>query len=554
MNYWLANGRAFEMAWKEKRQKSKLNDNLPIEDDDFNSAHKAWFEVLDEFQKSLLTNQLDFVSKYAGKKEVERGMEGGSGAVMSGRMTEFAKDMEHKAKEEGKTIGQIYSEWLDSHKAACSSLMERIAVRMHDGSVPGVAFYEAMDEILSAAPAIETLSLARGALAEAAKAAQKVGAKKTLALAEDAIKQAQFMGNMWENISSFVKNTTGVGAGTGTPEGWTPQFGPATYYYQQIMEKWPEVVSEIRARAGRGGYFRFRLKKIINKVMPTLEKYVKRMHAAGFGREVQIPSFAQFFAGEKKHPSEEKVEQYISQLNDVIGRYVNPQIAYDIDQKIGRFTSTPEQRRDRRPRQQPVPGQKPGAQAPGSQSPPPAVPTAPKAPIGIGHARALVRAVDKHSDKLGLPPDRADAILWELNQLISSQVGFGIPRGASSGWSLKTSGILPENIELEMTEEMRARERGKYVVDLLKNFLVSKQILPKNINQFISSVVDEMQVQAKPKQQQAPQQAAPATPQAAQVAPQAPQAAPTPAPAAMAPAAATPAMSPGARPGRKNPV
>lgn len=98
-NYWIANGRAFEMAYKQKRSKGKTNP------DDFRSPHEVWFEILEEYQKSLLTNQADFISKYAGKN------------------------------------------FEQTDKAASQILMTRISSRIEKGSSPGVALYEAIDEL-----------------------------------------------------------------------------------------------------------------------------------------------------------------------------------------------------------------------------------------------------------------------------------------------------------------------------------------------------------------------------------------------------------------------
>jgi len=98
-NYWIANGRAFEMAYKQKRMKGK---DKP---EDFRSAHEVWFEILEEYQKSLLTNQADFISKYAGK------------------------------------------DYTHTDRAASSILMNKISSRIQKGSSPGVALYESIDEL-----------------------------------------------------------------------------------------------------------------------------------------------------------------------------------------------------------------------------------------------------------------------------------------------------------------------------------------------------------------------------------------------------------------------
>lgn len=98
-NYWIANGRAFEMAYKQKRSKGKTDPK------DFRSPHEVWFEILEEYQKSLLTNQADFISKYANKN------------------------------------------FEQTDKASSAILMSRISSRMQAGASPGVALYESIDEL-----------------------------------------------------------------------------------------------------------------------------------------------------------------------------------------------------------------------------------------------------------------------------------------------------------------------------------------------------------------------------------------------------------------------
>ena len=56
-NYWIANGRAFEMAYKEKASKPGA------------SPHEAWWSVLEEYQESLSGNQAKFDEKYAFKND-----------------------------------------------------------------------------------------------------------------------------------------------------------------------------------------------------------------------------------------------------------------------------------------------------------------------------------------------------------------------------------------------------------------------------------------------------------------------------------------------------
>ena len=153
-NYWVANGRAFEKSYWQKRQKKKLSDGEPKTAEDYNSAHEAWFDTLEEYQKGLLGNQEDILSKFASKEDDKEEVEEASGttspgSTMSQAMTDRYNKIKEKAKSEGKTEGQEISEWLSDHKEASRILLLKIAERMACGTKPGVAFYESMDEFVS---------------------------------------------------------------------------------------------------------------------------------------------------------------------------------------------------------------------------------------------------------------------------------------------------------------------------------------------------------------------------------------------------------------------
>jgi hypothetical protein len=194
-HYWIHNGRAFERAFVEK-MKSKGKD---FDLYDAKSAHEAWFEVLDEYQEGLMGNEEEFLEKYArkGKKEVEKSDTSGagsSGATMSKAMTEFHDKLKNKAKDEGKSEGQAISEWLDSHKAACTLLTTRISEKLDDGSQPGVAFYEAMDEFLSG----EWLADAVASIEESIFSV-KVAA---VAVGNEGLAKKAGIGDWWANMSN----------------------------------------------------------------------------------------------------------------------------------------------------------------------------------------------------------------------------------------------------------------------------------------------------------------------------------------------------------------
>lgn len=256
-NYFILNQRAFERAWRIKREKKGLSQKAPIMPEDFNSAQECWLDVLSEYQDALLGEDAEMLSKYAAKEtrklqtraiatqggktyehdveivnedgkeilrisgmpghwyvddlredpysgrkglpnalaidfgqnwiwtnvkevfdeidsesspepETETASEGGSGAIMSGNMTEFHEKMEQEAKSRGMSYGEYIAKkfgpkGVEAGRAILSKVSEKIA----DGSPPGVAFYEAMDHFLSG-------EMARKVIASALASAQKV--------------------------------------------------------------------------------------------------------------------------------------------------------------------------------------------------------------------------------------------------------------------------------------------------------------------------------------------------------------------------------------------
>lgn len=535
VNYWIANSRAFERAWKEKRLTKKLHDNLPRTNDDYRSFQECWFEVLDEYQKGLLGNHREFLGKYASKEE-ERADMGGSTPIMSGRMTEFAQDMEARAKKEGKTIGQIYSEWLDSHKAACDYLVRKASDRAKAGEQPGVAFYETMDEILAGGPGVELASEAIGILDEATKQASTAGAKVTVELVEKARREAQSLSDWWANISSLGKEMLGVGPGTGA----SFQHGPSLHYLQQIQERWPEVNSEIQARVGRGGYGRMGLTRLLTPLLTPLRKYVQRMQQAGYGEEVRVPSARSFFSGTRGAMAPEKMNEYLGQLKQIIRTYVNPKIAKDVDDQLGRWLRK-EPRKPYAPRQQkeapsaptapaqaPVAAPAPAPLGPAQTQPRPSVAT-PQAPaLSFQNKNLLMRSILRNIGTLG-EDAKAQAFLGDVSSLLTQRSA-----GNSKQWKIaQEEWKQMPTLALTPADEVR---------DFLQAMLAKHGL---KSDEFVNTVSREMEGALAPEQKGfQPEQQPLAQPQAQ---PQQPAQQPTvPSPAApVATAPAKPQRTPG---------
>lgn len=144
--YWIANGRAFEKSYKEKKEKKG---------DSPSAATEAWMETLEEFQKALIDDAFSFTEKYAAKKAEEKADAGGCGSsstgIMSKEMTDRYKKIKKRSEEGGISEGEALSEWLDEQqerkKSASVMLLNKISSKMENGEHPGVSVYESIEDL-----------------------------------------------------------------------------------------------------------------------------------------------------------------------------------------------------------------------------------------------------------------------------------------------------------------------------------------------------------------------------------------------------------------------
>lgn len=154
-NYWIANGRAFEKAWKEKRKKGDDPAN-------FRSANDCWWEVLEEYQKSLLGDQKDFVAKYAsvaGRNEI-------------------------------------------SEKAAAKLLVAKLGKKLATGQAPGVSLYESIKEMSEGEHVNVVQKATEEVLKDIVTAAKEKGLEKIATDADSLLKEAGF----WGDLAGGAKN------------------------------------------------------------------------------------------------------------------------------------------------------------------------------------------------------------------------------------------------------------------------------------------------------------------------------------------------------------
>ena len=155
-NYWIANGRAFEKAYREKR----VRGDDPAK---FRSPNEVWWEILEEYNAGLLGSQSEFVAKYASKEDKHD--------VFAGKM-----------------------------------LMKGIVARMVEGSAPGVAVYETIEHLASGGHEDIVSAKVNGFLTEVAAEARKTGNEKLAVRAETLLKEA----GVWDWMKGGLARMTGL--------------------------------------------------------------------------------------------------------------------------------------------------------------------------------------------------------------------------------------------------------------------------------------------------------------------------------------------------------
>lgn len=271
-NYWIANGRAFEMAYKQKRKKG---DNP----DEYRSAHEVWFEILEEFQKSLLTNQADFIAKYAGKN--------------------FSS--------------------LD--RAASGILMGKIHENVKAGSSPGVAFYESVEQ-LGSGRHVEIVAASLKNTLEDIKAASIAAKQEALSAktAELLPKAAGFFGDLLRRIPGLrdYKNPTTYLVDQINQKNPTQVMNRLIGLYKQMSTtKTPETIDKFY--------------NVIAPIYPLLSEYANRAKLVQHAGMPELPSAQSVEAGDAIDPA--KLGEFINRMNAVLP-FVTTETAKRIDNFI----------------------------------------------------------------------------------------------------------------------------------------------------------------------------------------------------------------------------
>lgn len=273
-NYWIANGRAFEMAYKQKRSKGK--DNV----EDFRSPQEVWFEILDEYQKSLMTNQHDFISKYAGK--------------------EFSSE----------------------DRAASSILMAKISERIAAGTSPGVALYEAIEELGSGKHMQHVANAMESSLSAIAATASIKGNYVLSARANELAKEA---------AGWFGKLMRSIGLDYGSPT--------ATYAKNISESEKAKLIDSLgklyyQAKAAEESGNPLPVSQLRNVVHPLYEgigEFLDRAKLAGLHGTPELPDLSMTMNGEAVNTS--GLGKFTNMLDAAL-RFIRPDTAATIDKYL----------------------------------------------------------------------------------------------------------------------------------------------------------------------------------------------------------------------------
>jgi hypothetical protein len=546
ISYWMANSRAFEKAFKSKLDSGK-------------NMHDAWFDVIDEYQESLLTDQMAFNEKYAAKKEVEKSEMGGgsSGGIMSGAMTEFSKSMEERATKEGKSVGQIYSEWLESHKAASSALMEKVAERLAAGDKPGVAFYEAISFFGSGEHAALTIATAKRAARQIKEASSDEALKKQAAELETKI------AGFWDSMKSMFGYGGGMGGSWGDPGGsWMDKNflpymggGQVVSLFQKIRYNWENVARPWLTGEGlRLRYVdRMEFNKHFKPLLDAADQVAKLADKAGLDLDPpQRPTFTPSpQLGNRAVATKEDLHNFSDHIFEYLEPFMDDQLALVIERRMQRQKPQGKPKPFRKTQPQAKPQAQPTKQDP--WNPNPAMPSWRQPAAATRLAPHELSVVEKALAKHRLPED----VKTKLMQFVGGHKAASVWKKVTTAQMFPQStpakplhpDAKPMSIPAPSTpsdlSDLGLQGTGQSgdssnIRAVLQEFFDSNYPM---LGFYVDNIMQDIDAEmgAKPAPQPA---AAPAPAQPAASAPSTPAPAPAPAPAAAAPAAAPAAEPP----------
>lgn len=236
-NYWIANGRAFELAFKQS-----------VEEDPESSFQEAWAKTLEDYMDSLLGDQSEFLKKHVKQAQYE-GIQNHWVANSRAFELSFKEKVDSQPKDSKSfldawmatldeyepmlerddfvekalrtaaredlflasvlgsaarrkiSLKHAYREWEANHKECLRQLMSRVAANLDKGFSPGVSFYEATDFFLSGRHAA---SVERRIAKEASRLGNWIGKQWHKLLGRDAMAQIKEIQNVGRKVDRLI--------------------------------------------------------------------------------------------------------------------------------------------------------------------------------------------------------------------------------------------------------------------------------------------------------------------------------------------------------------
>jgi hypothetical protein len=284
-SYWMANSRAFEKAYLEKIKKKDY------------TPHKAWWEVLEEYQESVLSNQLDF-NKYAGQKR------------------------------------------LSIEKTASQKLLNKITDCVEKHGSPGVAICQALQDFENGNVFVQAVSKINSSIYKIAKySEEKETLERAIGLGKSLLKEAGFFNWLGKPINQILRpvdwamgeiaNATeefGYGVkGIGT------QVGPHNLTQAAIAIKnaAQDIFGMIKlARSGTED------KEFVSKHLNPIKQSIDSFNALAMQAGVDVPSFQELSSIVAQGLNQNNVDTFAMLFSTIYQAASNDQLLHRITKSV----------------------------------------------------------------------------------------------------------------------------------------------------------------------------------------------------------------------------
>jgi len=410
-NYWIANGRAFERAYKEKASKPGA------------SPHEAWWAVLEEYQESLPGNQSKFNEKYAA---------------------------------------------VNLNGEAATHLAEVIVDRVEQHGSPSVAFYQAIHDI-STGNTVLAVADELSSILDEARGDEKLG--KAVSELESSVSSAirtagitdwlgrgvNWLGKAFDPIAEGVERFEMGAMGAGGP------IVNVAVKIRQQFEKIKEVVRYMRTGDPNTTASKDFAKSFLIPIKKEINQFSSLAKAAG----ISVPNYEQVvsYLDNGSELNAGNVENFFPVMSAVYRLTENQPLlekmykAYLRRQKAIKV----KHQRDRAPatRVPAAPEAAPGtATAPEAPASPAAAPVPAMSEVGPEFVGNFMGAIENAKK---LSPKQYNLLRSLLNRILMRQKQIGAPQivrqpgiAAESNWSIKTAAVSMDDL---LEEVLNAYER-----------------------------------------------------------------------------------------------